>query len=107
MTTQNKFLWFSDTHLDQVLPWNLTKFIVSVIKEKPQGIFLTGDISNGGLIYWHLKLLASLISCPIYFVLGNHDIWFSSFDKVYEKIRKLCKDHDNLIWMNDTEVVKI
>ncbi|MFI4963595.1 MAG: metallophosphoesterase, partial [Legionellales bacterium] len=82
-------------------------FIVSVIKEKPKGIFLTGDISNGGLIYWHLKLLASLISCPIYFVLGNHDMHFSSIEKVYDKIRKLCKQYPNLIWMTDAGIVPI
>src|SRR5271169_3595189 len=107
MTTQNKFLWFSDTHLDQVLPWSLTKFIVSVVKEKPDGIFLTGDISNGGLIYWHLKFLASFIKCPIYFVLGNHDYHFSSIEKVHDKIRKLCKEYPNLIWMTDAGIVPI
>ena len=102
-----KYLWFSDTHLDQVLPWVLLKFIAHVIKERPKGIFLTGDISNGKLTPWHLKILATFISCPIYFVLGNHDYYLSSIDKVHDKIRKLCKRYPNLIWITEAGIIPI
>lgn len=44
---RDKYLWFTDTHLDKVTPWKLFRFIRHLIKENPKGIFLTGDISNG------------------------------------------------------------
>ena len=104
---KSKYLWFTDTHLDIVTPWNLIKFILHIRKEKPAGIFLTGDISNGLLIEWHLKLLATYIKCPIYFVLGNHDYHFSSMEKIHNKIRELCKKYSNLIWVTDEGVVHL
>lgn len=102
---RDKFLWFTDTHLDKVAPWNFFHFIQHIIKENPKGMFLTGDISNGLLTVWHLRLMAMFIKCPIYFVLGNHDYHFSSLGKTHTKIRKLCEKFPNLIWMTDNKVI--
>jgi predicted phosphohydrolase len=104
---KDKYLWFTDTHMDKVKPWTLVLFFMRVLKEKPKGIFLTGDISNGLLVDWHLRLLATIIRCPIYFVLGNHDYYFSSIEKIHNKIRKLCRKFPNLIWMRDAGVIHI
>jgi len=102
---KDKYLWYTDTHLDKVAPWTLVGFIQRCVREKPKGIFLTGDISSGILTIWHLKLLATFIKCPIYFVLGNHDYHFSSFTETHNRIRELCKQHSNLIWMTDADVI--
>lgn len=104
---KDKYLWFTDTHLDKVVPWKLVKFVAHILKENPKGIFLTGDISNGFLTPAHLKLLATFIKCPIYFVLGNHDYHYSSIDKIHQKVRDLCKEYPNLIWMTDAGVVHL
>lgn len=104
---KDKYLWFTDTHLDKVPPWALIRFIAHIIKENPKGVFLTGDISTGLLIDWHLKMLATFVKCPIYFVLGNHDYHFSSIEKTHEKIRKLKQDFPNLIWMTEAGVVHL
>jgi predicted phosphohydrolase len=105
--SKDKYLWFTDLHLDKVLPWTLMQFVIHILKENPKGVFLTGDLSNGLLVHWHLKLLATFIKCPIYFVLGNHDYHFSSIEKVHDKIRKACKARPNLIWMTDAGVIKL
>lgn len=104
---KDKYLWFTDTHLDKVPPWALVKFIRHLLKEKPSGVFLTGDISNGFMTIWHLRLLATFIKCPIYFVLGNHDYHFSSIEKTHQKLRELCKEFPNLIWMTEAGVVHL
>jgi len=104
---KKRYLWLTDTHLDKVFPWTLARFILHIIKEDPAGIFLTGDISNGLLTCWHLKLLARFIKCPIYFVLGNHDYFFHSLDGMHAKIRKLCAEHSNLIWMTEAGIIKL
>lgn len=104
---RDKYLWFTDTHLDKVPPWSLIRFILHIRKENPKGVFLTGDISNGVMTAWHLQLLATFIKCPIYFVLGNHDYHFSSIEKTHKKIRELCKKFPNLIWMTDAGVVHL
>src|SRR5271166_2953790 len=107
MAVKDKYLWFTDTHLDKVTPWTLARFILHIRNEDPKGIFLTGDISNGLLTPWHLRLLGTFIKCPIYFVLGNHDYHFSSLEKTHNKIRELCKQYPNLIWMTEAGVVHL
>lgn len=103
----SKYLWFTDTHFNKASPLTFIKFIIHLIKEKPKGIFLTGDISNGILTYFYLKILAIFINCPTYFVLGNHDYFFSSIEKTHQRIRSVCQDYPNLIWLTEQEPIKI
>lgn len=104
---KDKYLWYTDTHLDKVAPWTLIRFITHIVNEKPKGVFLTGDISTGPLLCPHLKLMAMFIKCPIYFVLGNHDYHFTSIEKQHEKIRAMCKSYPNLIWMTESDVIDL
>lgn len=104
---KKKYLWFTDNHLDKVTPWSLIRFLFHIRKENPDGIILTGDISNGILTPLHLRLLATFIKCPIYFVLGNHDYHFSSINNTHDAIRKLCKKYSNLIWVTDNGIIHI
>lgn len=104
---KDKYLWYTDTHLDKLTPWTKFKFISHIVKEKPKGIFLTGDISNGFMTGFDLGLLARWADCPIYFVLGNHDYHFSSIQRTHDKIRNLCAKHKNLIWMTESDVVSL
>lgn len=104
---KDKYLWYTDTHLDKVNPLTKIRFISHIVREKPKGVFLTGDISNGFLTSFDLGTLASWVECPIYFVLGNHDYHFSSIEKTHDKIRKLCQKHSNLIWMTESGVIPL
>ena len=104
---KNKYLWYTDTHLDKVTPWRKYSFLKYLEKENPVGIILTGDISNGRKTEEDLSRIADAVSCPIYFVLGNHDYHHSSIAKTHDKIRKLCLKYPNLIWMTEAGVVPI
>ena len=104
---KNKYLWYTDLHLDKVAPWNLLRFVYNINKENPKGLFLTGDISNGLLSKFHMSFLAKHIDCPIYFVLGNHSYHFSNFQKQHQTIRELCQEYPNLIWLNDSQPIPL
>jgi predicted MPP superfamily phosphohydrolase len=104
---KDKYLWYTDTHLDKVGPITKLRFLSRIKRENPKAIFLTGDISNGLMTCLDLKLLATCVKCPIYFVLGNHDYHFSSFDETHRKIRELCAKHPNLIWLTESGVVPL
>lgn len=103
----HRYIWLTDTHLDKAFPWSLAKFLLHISRQKLDGIFLTGDISNGYLLTKHLKLLASCVKCPIYFVLGNHDYHFSSIEQTHQAIRELCAQYPNLIWMTEAGIVPL
>lgn len=102
-----KYLWYSDTHLNTSWPWSLRSFVRKVNDMKPDGMFLTGDISNGRRVSDDLSFLASRIDCPIYFVLGNHDYHMRSLGGVHDSVREVCSRHKNLVWMTDSGVVSL
>jgi 3',5'-cyclic-AMP phosphodiesterase len=107
MKIKSKYLWYTDLHLGKVLPWTFFNFIRHIHREKPKGIFLTGDISTGPLLSFHLNLMARLIKCPIYFVLGNHDYYFTNIEKQHEKLRKLCAKYSNLVWLTESDIISL
>lgn len=104
---KDKYLWYTDTHLDKVAPWTLFAFIKHIVDQKPKGVFLTGDISTGPFLPYHLRLMAQFIKCPIYFVLGNHDYHFIGIEEQHENIRALCRKHSNLIWLTESDVIDL
>jgi predicted phosphohydrolase len=104
---KNKFLWYTDTHMDKITPWTRYSFLKHIGKEEPTGIILTGDISNGRNTVSDLSDIAEASPCNIYFVLGNHDYHWSSIEKTHDQIRNLCVKRPNLIWMTEAGVVHI
>jgi len=104
---KNKYLWYTDTHLNKANPITKYKFISHIRRENPKGIFITGDISNGIFTPLDLRILATWIKCPIYFILGNHDYHFSSFDNTHQKIRQICKEHSNLVWLTESDTISL
>lgn len=107
MQDKEYYIWFTDVHFDYVGELNLFKFIDTINEFKPKGVFITGDIANGLSIQKDLKYIARNCKTDIYFVLGNHDRYLSSFSKVKEKIQKLCKKYDNLHWMPEAGVIRL
>jgi predicted phosphohydrolase len=107
MIEKKEYLWYTDLHLYSVLPWTLLFFITHIRKVNPKGIFLTGDIANGLVTAFFLRIMATLIKCPIYFVLGNHDYHFTSHEKMHAKLRKLCEKYPNLVWMTDSDAISL
>jgi predicted phosphohydrolase len=104
---KDKYLWFTDTHLNRVNPLKKLLFIHHIIKEDPKAVFFTGDISSGLTLYYDLYLLATFIRCPIYFVLGNHDYWYSDFKTIENKIKSLQEIFPNLIWLTKSDIIHL
>src|SRR4029077_20044583 len=103
--TRDKYLWLTDLHL---WSWDRYKLLGTILDQKPKGVFLTGDISNSSqTLIWDLDFLGSKVGRPIYFVLGNHDLHFSSIEKTHVQIRELCKKHKNLIWMDEAGIIPL
>jgi predicted MPP superfamily phosphohydrolase len=103
----DKYLFFTDLHLDKVLPWDKVSFIRNIIKENPKGIIITGDISSYRVTPLDLKLLTTFIKCPIYFVDGNHDYYLSSFEEMNKKISKLCDKNPRLIHLDESDFIPL
>src|SRR5260221_2540947 len=102
---RKKFLFLTDTHLWY---WSRNKLLNLMLDEKPDGLFLTGDISNcAWLLYKDLKFLATGLNIPIYFVLGNHCHYGSSFNEVKERVIDICNEHTNLKWLDQSDIISL
>lgn len=92
----------SDLHLnyfDNNFIKNLGK---SFSKIPANGLIICGDISLSTSFSDALKYLQEGLEKSIYFVLGNHDFWGSSFEKVEEMANALS--NEDIVWLNKQDV---
>jgi 3',5'-cyclic AMP phosphodiesterase CpdA len=95
-----RLAWVSDTHL--TFPLDKFHLLNCILDAKPNAVIHSGDITQWGFnTISSLKYIGKRIGRPFYFVLGNHPIWFSSFKYMYDEVRKLCREYENLIWLED------
>lgn len=97
---RDKYLWITDPHI--LFPWQRYGTLAKIKREEPKGILFTGDISNGVMLMPVLKMFAQL-GIPCYMVLGNHEYFWSSRDKIHAKMRKLCEKYPYMVWLEEQE----
>lgn len=91
--------------MEQLPKQSLRDLLISINEESPDGIFLTGDIATGTTISSFLQLFNDI--CPIYLILGNHDMYHSSIAQVRKEIVDLHKDNTNLYYLPHTGPIKL
>ena len=101
---RDRYLFISDTHL---WPWNWYPILKTILDQKPKGVFLTGDIAEGPLLTASLEFLGKRIGRPLYFTLGNHCYWFSSFKERNEEVKHLCGKYNKLNWLTNSPVISL
>jgi predicted phosphohydrolase len=86
-----KLAWTTDIHLDCVN--NVNEALVNLARSALDcdGIIISGDISTGKLIVDHLNSLEDVLQKPIYFVLGNHDYYYSDILDVRRRVAMTCR----------------
>lgn len=97
-------LWVSDIHLNFLKQPKAAKFFAeSLAEEHPEatGIIITGDISTGKLVQKHLSDFAEGWKKPVFFTVGNHDYYDSSFSVVDRKIQQVCEEFQHMLWLNN------
>lgn len=102
-----RYLWLTDTHFNFVSQPKLVEFFLYLQQISPDGIFITGDISTGPHVVQHLQWMAKITSVPIYFVLGNHDYYQSSFQDTEQAIKLLCQRNRTLHYLSSSEPITI
>ncbi len=102
-TDLKRLAWITDPHFNFLTEERFLEFQENLTKQNFNGILITGDIAESHDVTNYLEELAKNLSFPIYFVLGNHDYYGSSFAKTAEIIKKICRKHPNLFWLTDIE----
>ena len=102
-----KYIWLTDTHFNFLSEPDLVSFYLKLEAEKADGIFLTGDVSTGPHLTKHLLWLEKVVRTPIYFVLGNHDYYRSSFTEVENKMTKIMQSNENIRYLSVSEPISL
>lgn len=103
----NKIAWTTDIHLDRLNERDYLEYKEYLQELNPDLLIISGDIAEGEKVCQSLKDFNHSFSFPIYFVLGNHDFYWGSFDGVEENVRNLIKVSDNLNWLTEADVIPL
>ena len=103
-----KLLWLTDLHLDRTDEKRRESFFRMLRGKSADAVVITGDISDARLLPGHLRELGQVCSPrPVYFVLGNHDFYGSSFDDVDQSVVSVCKEQANLRHLGQGEIIRL
>jgi 3',5'-cyclic AMP phosphodiesterase CpdA len=102
-----KIAWFTDIHLDLVDSEGIERFFDSVAEAEPDIVLNGGDVGRSETFPGHLSRLVRRLERPVYFVLGNHDVYGSSFADVHEAARELSRYHRHLHWLPEQGMVPL
>ncbi len=116
MTQEYKLLWTTDIHLNFVHEKRIEAFCNRILRQEPDGVVITGDISEAPFLFDHLSILdMKLKHIPIFFVCGNHDYYHGSIATLRERLaeffsynegQKLAGD-PKLAWLGSSGVVPL
>lgn len=84
-----RLCWATDLHLNFADPFPL--FISMVRALNPDGLVLTGDLTEAPFLREHLAKLDDCLWLPTWIILGNHDFYHGSIAHVRLTAAELCK----------------
>ena len=105
--TDATIVWATDVHLNFLLKEDRIPFFRSLVRGDPAAVILSGDMSEAPTLAAHLRQLADVARCPIYFVLGNHDFYHGSIAAVRRVADSLSTSTRTLRWLPATGVVPL
>lgn len=98
-----RLVWTTDPHLNHVPVNAWDNWIGANRSSEPQGILISGDISEGDDVVFQLQRIAEALPVPIYFVLGNHDFYQSSIAETRRRVIEACREHPRLFYLTDLD----
>jgi Icc-related predicted phosphoesterase len=105
LNTIKRLAWLTDIHLDFLEAENIRTFCREVTEHCPDALLFGRDIGTATSISSFLLTLENELSCPIYFVLGNHDYYHGSIKEVRQEVQANCKQSESLNWLPLSGVV--
>jgi predicted MPP superfamily phosphohydrolase len=102
-----RVVWLTDLHLNFLKLPQTDEFLARVKAERPNAVLIGGDIAEAPSVANCLETIVARLSCPIYFVLGNHDFYFGSIERVRATINELCTEHPNVVYLTAAGAISL
>lgn len=97
-----RLAWATDVHLDMAGENARQRFFHEIRERDADGLVLTGDIAEAPLWRFRMEELQREIGTRIYFVLGNHDRYLSSFETVDAMVKGLCVNRFGFTYLSSS-----
>lgn len=93
-------VWITDCHLSFLEERDRQAFYNRIANMAPSAVTITGDIGKGLSTIRYLEEIAWYLSCPVFFVLGNHDFWvLPSLKDMRAGVSLLCEREPSLVYV--------
>ncbi|TWU56912.1 Calcineurin-like phosphoesterase [Rubripirellula tenax] len=102
-----KFVWTTDPHFDHVPAAVWQSWVADIASKSPDGLWITGDISEGDDVVVQLRRLAAAVDVPVYFVLGNHDFYHRSIADTRRDVIAATRDDQRLVYLTDCQPIEL
>lgn len=103
----NDFVWVTDPHLNHCDRDQIIAFFDLINAQQPKALWITGDFSESTHLFGFLHEFVHAISCPIYFVLGNHDFYFGSIHRIRQQVEEFCLATPNAVYLTGAQPVQL
>jgi len=117
--------WAADIHFDCAEESGISNFLENVNQQKLSLFILAGDIDVGKTVrpksvsddaeppladsrlVETLSKIAKDVNCEVFFVCGNHDFYYSSFDVVRRSVRTLCESVVGITYLHESTGIEL
>jgi len=108
LKTLMKLLWLTDLHLDWANIASRRQFYAALVATPFDAVVITGDIATAASLPSELLDLGRACAPrPVFFVLGNHDFYGSSFAEVDRAVAAACAQQTNLHHLGQGDVIPL
>lgn len=102
-----RLLWCSDIHLNFVDDHVVSNFCAGIMDKNPGAVVITGDIAEAPSLRYYLGMVHAAIERPVFVVLGNHDYYRSSWERVDTNLREFLPSAPRLKWLSESSIVPL
>ena len=102
-----RLVWCTDLHLNfvDIRHWEL--WVDQVKSTRPDALLIGGDISESEDLLVQLDRMDRALEIPIYFVLGNHDYYRSSIQRVRSTLRSAVSAYRNWRFLTGSAAISL
>ena len=100
-------IWLSDLHLEFCSHRTRNQLYQSINQAVGDIVVITGDLSAGTHRLAQYSELAEQIRKPIYFVLGNHDRYGSTFANTEAVVKRVTTQFSHLVRLDGSQIIPL
>ncbi|MEE2642025.1 MAG: metallophosphoesterase [Planctomycetota bacterium] len=103
----HRVVWLTDLHLNHCDDELVDQLFADVNSRQPDSIWIGGDFSESFQLLRYLRWIDHVFTCPVYFVLGNHDFYFASIGMMRDQVAELASGKENLHYLSFSEPIRL